>query len=169
MELLRICRMSRRLRIEVSPGRWTRLRLADRCGCGITSSGSALTRRTCPRGYTPWASGPRTWLAGLGRPRQSKCLLMVTAPNEVLFALSAANSLVAAGLALGHVFGTATRSGPLRIAYSCTRRRREPPKPEVRLRRSAGVCPGDERRVWDSNPRGSSRPLAVFKTAAIGH
>ena len=26
-----------------------------------------------------------------------------------------------------------------------------------------------QRRVWDSNPRGSSRPLAVFKTAAIGH
>jgi hypothetical protein len=26
-----------------------------------------------------------------------------------------------------------------------------------------------KRRVWDSNPRGSSRPLAVFKTAAIGH
>ena len=25
------------------------------------------------------------------------------------------------------------------------------------------------RRAWDSNPRGGSRPLAVFKTAAIGH
>ncbi len=25
------------------------------------------------------------------------------------------------------------------------------------------------RRVWDSNPRGHSRALAVFKTAAIGH
>jgi hypothetical protein len=32
----------------------------------------------------------------------------------------------------------------------------------------SGVCAG-QRRVWDSNPRGSSRPLAVFKTAAIGH
>ena len=26
-----------------------------------------------------------------------------------------------------------------------------------------------KRRVWDSNPRGSSRLLAIFKTAAIGH
>jgi hypothetical protein len=25
------------------------------------------------------------------------------------------------------------------------------------------------RRAWDSNPRGASLPLAVFKTAAIGH
>ena len=25
------------------------------------------------------------------------------------------------------------------------------------------------RRVWDLNPRGHSRALAVFKTAAIGH
>ncbi len=26
-----------------------------------------------------------------------------------------------------------------------------------------------ERRAWDSNPRGALPPLAVFKTAAIGH
>ncbi len=26
-----------------------------------------------------------------------------------------------------------------------------------------------KRRAWDSNPRGRSRALAVFKTAAIGH
>jgi hypothetical protein len=32
-----------------------------------------------------------------------------------------------------------------------------------------GDVPASQRRAWDSNPRGSSRPLAVFKTAAIGH
>jgi hypothetical protein len=28
---------------------------------------------------------------------------------------------------------------------------------------------GDQRRVWDSNPRGRVNALAIFKTAAIGH
>jgi hypothetical protein len=36
------------------------------------------------------------------------------------------------------------RTGPLRIAYSCTRPRSEPIKPKVRLRRSASVCPGNQ-------------------------
>ena len=31
------------------------------------------------------------------------------------------------------------------------------------------LASGDRRRVWDSNPRLDSRPIAVFKTAAIGH
>jgi len=132
--------MSSWSRIEVSPGRWTRLRLADlreMCGCGITCSGSVLPGEPAPQ--IAGRGRPRTWLTGLGRPR----------------------------LALGHVFGTATRTGPLLIAYSCTRRRLELIKPAVRLRRSAGVCASDERRVWDSNPRGSSRPLAVFKTGPV--
>jgi hypothetical protein len=45
------------------------------------------------------------------------------------------------------------------------------PQP-VRAASQAAVLNGisaGQRRVWDSNPRGSSRPLAVFKTAAIGH
>ena len=141
--------MSSWSRIEVSPGRWTRLRLADlreMCGCGITCSGSVLPGEPAPQ--IAGRGRPRTWLTGLGRPRQSKCLLMITAPNEVLFGTWAASSLVAARLALGHVFGTATRTGPLLIAYSCTRRRLELIKPAVRLRRSAGVCASDERRVW---------------------
>ena len=37
-----------------------------------------------------------------------------------------------------------------------------------RFRWSAYILAG-ERRVWDSNPRGLSPALAVFKTAAIGH
>ena len=44
--------------------------------------------------------------------------------------------------------------------------------PDVPGQPVAGTADGihaGQRRVWDSNPRGSSRPLAVFKTAAIGH
>jgi hypothetical protein len=45
----------------------------------------------------------------------------------------------------------------------------QPPALRVQLAVSSMSCDITGRRVWDSNPRGHSRALAVFKTAAIGH
>jgi hypothetical protein len=44
-----------------------------------------------------------------------------------------------------------------------------PRSPERRETRPGLLVCWWERRAWDSNPRGTSLPLAVFKTAAIGH
>lgn len=75
-------------------------------------------------------------------------------------------SLIGAGRPPGSLATSASIIWPA-AAYGCAPgSRRKTPRSSV----SAGqIAFAGERRVWDSNPRGSSRPLAVFKTAAIGH